>query len=209
MTATEERTLKLLREYVDKHGWDKLAGLDRKKYKGTGLARWTYDLRTKRRQGRLSQGMEEALNAVPGWTWGTYERDPDKKYKVLRGFLRARGWEKFRQTTVYKGIAIGPWVNTLRSRYSRGTLSKAEIKRLESIPGWQWAPTKESHLRKARLLRKFIATHGWENFKYDTSYYGVNLGFWVDGRRLYYREGKLANYLKAELRQIPGWRWKW
>ena len=42
------------------------------------------------------------------------------------------------QDTIFKGEAIGTWLTKQRSEFKKGNLIQTRIKRLETIPGWEW-----------------------------------------------------------------------
>ncbi len=207
MTDAQALRLKLLSEYIRKHGWEKLRALDRKRYKGVSLARWVYDQRTRRRKGLLSKEMIKALESIKGWTWGNYKRTPSERLDFLKQYATKHDLAKVKERDSYRGFKIGIYINYLRTQYQRGTLDAKTIRHVERLKGWSWAPLQDRHLQTLKVLKQFVSTHGWEKLKTTTRYRGVNIGTWVASRRSNYRDGKLPEYLREALQSLIGWQW--
>lgn len=207
MTKVEKRYLQIVREFIRSRGWRGLKGLNRVKYKGLIPGRWIYDQRTKHRRGILTPEMTKALEALPGWTWGSHGRDTEFRLQTLTRYLRKHDGSELRQTTVYRGVAIGFWLNSIRTRYKKGTLPPDLIRRMEAISGWRWRPIADRHNMMAALVREFVERYGWEKFSTNKSYKGETIGNWVERRRYDYGKKRLTKPLIQLAESIPGWRW--
>jgi hypothetical protein len=126
---------------------------------------------------------------------------------VLRRFVEEHGWEKITRRTLAGGFHLGHWVSVRRTDYKRGILSDHLVEQLEAIPGWTWDPVETRYRKYLGLLRQYVDEHGMENFNARTVYRNVRLGAWATCRRVDFREGRLAPWLKSELDNIPGWTW--
>jgi len=139
---------------------------------------------------------------------------PDRPYlrkglRVLKRYLADHGWENLHgKTRTADGFQLGPWVVARRFEHRRGNLAKWLVAELEAIPGWVWSPIEQRHRRGLQLLRRYVKQHGWTDFTWNTAVEGFNLGAWIDGRRRAHEEGRLPDWLAAELEKIPGWTWK-
>ena len=207
MHPDQELRLKLLKEYVRKHGWAKLRSLDRKKYKGVALARWVYDRQTDYRRGKLSKELIKALESIIGFQWNGYRRDPGYRLAALKNYAKTHSLTDLRQRDSHRGVKLGVFVNYLRHKYQSGELDRKTIRELERLHGWSWHPIKDQHLRTLKVLKQFIAKYGLAELRTTTKYRGVNIGTWVASRKQNYHEGILPDYLLTELRSIKGWRW--
>ena len=63
----QQRNLKLLREFVDHHGWEEFT--TRTIIDGVNLGGWVNGRRTDCHKGRLDPALQERLEAIPGWKW--------------------------------------------------------------------------------------------------------------------------------------------
>jgi hypothetical protein len=126
---------------------------------------------------------------------------------VLKAFVEEHGWEEVTRRTLSRGFHLGHWVSVRRTDYKRGILSDELIQQLEAIPGWTWDPVATRYRKYLQLLRRYVDEHGIDCFNARTVYRNVRLGAWATCRRVDYREGRLAPWLKYELEKIPGWTW--
>jgi hypothetical protein len=208
----QRRNLALLREYVQKHGWEDLNA--RTMFRGVHLGRWVWRCRSSFAKGMLQEWQQAELQKIPVWTWTKPENDRfTRKEKLaieaLRRFVEQHDGRKLRTNTVFEGSNVGRFVKKWRCLYHRGELNKRHQETLESIPGWSWDShyPDEHHRWVLTLLRDYIAEHAWQGVTGDTRVEGVNLGVWCLSRRENYKDGKLADWLRQELEAIPGWRW--
>lgn len=67
----------------------------------------------------------------------------------------------------------------------------------------------DRHRWMLSLLRDFVAKHGWDAVTPGLVVPpGANLGNWVQHRRSFHKQGRLAAWLRDELESIPGWMWQ-
>ena len=76
---------------------------------------------------------ERRLEALPGWRWLSGD-----DFFLLGRFAIEHGHTRVPLDYVDEGRPIGQWVKELRKTHDMGMLSKDWIRRLESIPGWEW-----------------------------------------------------------------------
>ena len=206
--------LKLLREYVAKHRWEKFSHY--LKVKGVGLGWWVRACERAYRGGRLDHQSVKELEAIPGWGWTPAQRreklrdERDRqRLEVLRELVDQHGWAEFRLRKT-RGVGLGWWVDKCRVRYRQGKLARWLVAEFESIPGWSWSGGLQQHeryRRQLKLLREYVAKHGWDQFGTKTVVSGVKLGLWATTRRQDYRKGKLEPAVVRDLEAIPGWKW--
>jgi hypothetical protein len=132
---------------------------------------------------------------------------PARGLDVLKKFVEEHGCENVKRRTLSDGFHLGHWVSVRRTEYKRGILSDDLLSQLEAIPGWTWDPVETRYREYLRLLREYVEEHGMHCLNARTVCDRVRLGAWVTSRRVDYREGRLARWLKRELEQIPGWTW--
>ena len=87
------------------------------------------------------------------WTGGDHEpaahRPGEKPWMVpgsfedrfarLQEWVSAHGHARVPKTEMWEGVRLGLWVQSIRQRYRRGTLSGDRARRLQALPGWQWS----------------------------------------------------------------------
>jgi ribosomal protein L31E len=210
--ALQQRKLAVLREYVQKRGWEEFN--TKTVFRDVVLGTWVVRCRESFTKGTLQEWLQVELEQIPGWTWTKPENDrftrkEKRAIEALRRFVEQHGRRKLRTNTVFEGSNIGRFVKKWRCLYHRGELNKRHQDTLESVPGWSWDShyREEHHRRVVTLLRDHVAEHGWQGIKDEMRVEGVNLRGWYGGRRAAYRKGSLADWLRQELEAIPGWRW--
>ena len=90
-------------------------------------------LRSAVRDGLLPADRVEALNAI-GFVWDAGERVFEERYQELLRFKKRHG-----HCNVPQGTPLGTWVNRIRIRRRRGTLSERWVQRLDAA-GFNWEP---------------------------------------------------------------------
>jgi len=67
LATRQERNLRLLRDFVKKHGWTAARG--KFDWRGARLGQWIAYCRSSYAASQLSATTVEGLNAIPGWRW--------------------------------------------------------------------------------------------------------------------------------------------
>ena len=104
-------------------------------------------------------------------------------------------------------INLGAWVSSVRGTYRKGNLDSQIINRFGSYPGWTWDPIKYQFENNFKALERFINREG--NIKISRRYKenGLNIGYWMDRIRKYYRNNQLDPELIERFEALPGWTW--
>jgi hypothetical protein len=112
--------------------------------RGFGLGRWVSHRRREYRNGRLPQARTHELEAVPGWTWDLKAEQLQERFDEgltrLRRYVRSHGHARVPPAYVEDGFRLGLWVVVRRRQYRAGRLSARQVRVLEALPGWTWAP---------------------------------------------------------------------
>jgi|GEM_PF-2066593 len=197
-----------LRAYVQAHCWDNIRNttiLD-----GSPIGRWITNVRAEYRRGRLTKGLTEALESIPGWSWGTSRTRSLRHVLVgIRRFVNLHGWSAITKDMVIEGVQADLWLNTRRSAYREGRLAPWLVNALEVIPGWSWSATHERyHFRDmTKLLAAYVSVHGWTNLEWDTTFRSARIGGFVQECIFRHLEGLLSVSTRDALLNIPGWSW--
>jgi hypothetical protein len=207
----QRRKLEVLRQYVQRHGWDRVSRYT--VVDEVDLGSWTSCQKYAYAAGKLPAWLQAELEKISGWSsWatGVMSRKEQAAVAALRQFIAKFGWVAFDSGTRVNGTQIGRFVGRWRADRRRGRLDPRLAEQLEAIPGWSWESTypRERHLRALALLKEYVAEHSWEELAPGTRFREFNLGNWCQGRRAAYRAGKLAEWLQRELEAIPGWSWQ-
>ena len=104
------------------------------KENGDNLGAWVVKQRSFR--DRLTPEQVSQLEALPGWTWDTYEFRWEEGFSSLRRFTAREGRARPPKGHKEEGYNLGSWVNV--QRRSRNKLTPERLTRLEALPGWVW-----------------------------------------------------------------------
>jgi hypothetical protein len=219
--------LERLREYAARVGHSKVQ-VDYLTEDGYTLGRWVRDQRYGYKRGTLSAEQRDALEELPGWTWDAQKSRRRNGWfnnlERLRDYVDREGHANVPQSYVTDGgCKLGRWVSDQRYAYRKGALSAREVKALEELPGWTWAPPRGARSRAARESPPGLTRKWLENLSHLQSYAeregdslvpakhvtrdGYRLGLWVMNQRLAHRRGNLHPERSALLEQVPGWMW--
>ena len=198
-------TLGLLKRYVAEHGWERFTA--QTAVHDVQLGQWVTSRRVEYKKGILADWLTTELEAIPRWSWNPIGDQSRENVDRLRSFVTEHGWERLTRGTVVDVVNLYGLVNNLRQDYRKGRLADTLKAELEAIPGWSWAAHTARHDRNLELLRDFVAKKGWSKLKAQSAVNGVQLGQWVTSRRVEYKKGRLADWLRTALEAIPGWSW--
>jgi superfamily II DNA or RNA helicase len=94
-------------------------------------------------KGRLASDRASQLEALPGWSWNAREDQWETGLVRLIQFAKEFGTCLVPQTFVCNdGFQLGAWVGTKRAQFKRGRIPEDRVKILESLPGWDWKPSR-------------------------------------------------------------------
>jgi hypothetical protein len=166
-------------------------------------------------EGRLEECLDSDGAVAPERSAGQASDEAWKKrLALLREYVEANGRYPLQEEVVC-GVNLGHWVHRQRAakKDSRaGKMTPERAAALESLPGWEWAPTvfAEGVWRKRfALLREHVEATG----RYPPrrkAYRGFNLGEWVQRQRQAKKDarvGKMTPERAAALESLPGWSW--
>jgi hypothetical protein len=179
----------------------------RSRFRGSDLGAWATDLRVRRKRGLLSPERERILESIPGWSWAPKKQGFDEGLTLLLAFAKERGHTRIPASYRRAGFALGTWAAKQRNKYRSGRLPQADVRRLERVPGWTWAPLEDRFQVGLRLLKQFAKEVGHARVPKDHVVDQFPLGQWVDVRRLDYRGGTLSLPHRRLLEAVPGWSW--
>jgi len=199
------KSIVILKRFVEQHGME---SLNRKtRVDGFHLGHWVTMRRNEHKHGMLPDWLRAELEALPGWSWDPVVDRYREYLDLLRQYAEHTSIDRLTTKTEIDGRRLGVWVTCRRVDHRKGTLPQWVRVELEAIPGWTWDPLTERQQRNLRLLKNLVAEKGWEQFTTRTHVDGINLGGWVNSRRMDYRAARLSDWLKQELESIPGWQW--
>lgn len=114
---------------------------------GFRLGTWLSHRRRDRREGRLNRRWATLLERLPGWTWDVRSEEFERALGLLLLFVARTGHARVRQKHVERGFPLGAWVARVRLRrrgQARGQLTPAQVRRLDSLPGWTWGRSRRT-----------------------------------------------------------------
>jgi hypothetical protein len=127
---------------------------------------------------------------------------------VLQAFVEREGHTRVPGKYVQAGFPLGSWTNSRRQDYRLHRLEAKRITALEELPGWSWVPKVDEQFEDGlEALRQFVAREGHARVAAKHIEQDLNLGSWVNSRRLDYRRKRLSADRIKTLEAVPGWTW--
>ena len=171
------------RRYRDSHA-DLLVPVHYKDKNGFALGEWIVYNRQRYQGGSLSDDRIERLESL-GMVWDTGSILWEKNYAAaVQYHLEHDSLEIPVKYVTPDGMALGVWLGSQRAAYKEGTLTAAQIEKLEAL-GVDWANRNDRKWQTAyEAAVKYHAAHG--NLDVPTEYTdedGILLGKWVSRQR--------------------------
>lgn len=99
------------------------------------LSRWVSTRRHDHRTGHPDADQITQLQALPGWSWGTSQRQRwNHTFDVLRAYTAQHGTAAVPASHVVSNIRLGAWVSRQRAAHRHRTLPNHRAAALESAP---------------------------------------------------------------------------
>lgn len=184
---------------------------------GIALGSIVANVRRKYKIGRLTKDQISELESMQGWSWrhpvlATYIRTDeqwDAAYGLLLEYVKKEGHSIVPTDYITPdGQRLGYWISGQRKAYRENTLSEERLKKLESLPGWDWAPVinlwPENYQRLLRLIKDRPIREIRQTYVTPD---GVKLGRWMNRQRMDKRSGTLTEEQITLMERIPGWTW--
>jgi Helicase associated domain len=202
-----DEAMTVLRSWVAEHGT--AAVPTRTSYAGFGLGRWAARRRDRYRNGQLTAGQIAALEAVPGWDWGTtHEQWRQRGLEGLHAWVAEHGAGNIPRDAKVGEVNVGTWVRTQRAKHRVGRLSSHRVVALEAVAGWVWdSPRHDPWTTGIAALRDWVAATGNVGVL-PVEHNGIPLRAWAATRRSRYQADTLSAEHAHTLEAIPGWVWQ-
>jgi hypothetical protein len=171
------------------------------------LGNWVQTQRRRRRKGVMSREQTQLLQQIENWTWHPFVEIWESSIAALRDFVRREGHARVPSEHLENGLNLGSWVNGVRTRHNRGSLSSGRVKELEAIPGWTWNQLEEQWQKNFMILKRFVLRYGPQAVKDNLMYEGVPIGKWVGKQRARHKRKSLDLKKQKQLESLPGWLW--
>ena len=184
---------------------------------GFPLGAMAGEARTQYRKGALSQPRIAELEQIPGWSWdvripSNYVRVDEAWehfFSLLEDYVREHGDAMV--PTAYQtesGERLGYWISGQRKARRNGELLSERERRLEALPGWQWAPRARSWDDAYSKLKELLQTIPMSDIRQTHVLPdGLKIGRWINDQRTDYKRGDLPPEQIKALEALPGWVW--
>ena len=204
----------MLKEYIEKHNGQ--YPKTNEKYKGFNIDKWIRTLRLVYNNGKtLEDGKKkykgciltpdriERLNSL-NFVWDKNLNEIwDKKYELLKQYLKEHNGKFPSVKEEYKNQNLGSWVSRQRLIYNsgekqqdgsivskKGYLDKNQLEKLKSINfKWQSDYYDNNWEENFELLKEYLQTHDGKHPKELEQYKGVNIGRWAKTLQMVYKHG--------------------
>ncbi len=169
---------------------------------GIKLGTWICSQRAAYQNGRLKDEQIRLLESI-GMSWDRYESKWVKSYECARMYVLNYGdINTVPESFEADGVKLRAWINTQRSRYSEGRLSRERKSSLEEL-GLKWSLNENRWDNGYRHALKFTEEHG--GLTVPTGYEcvdGFKLKSWLNNQRTSYKKGKLSLHQTSLLRAL-------
>lgn len=201
-----------LSDYVTEHGHASPPATTT--HAGTAIGRWVTEQRRAHRNNTLTPEHTQLLQTLPGWAWTANDARWEQNFAALAAYTHQHS-----NTAIppdYRsdaGTGVATWLHEIRSTRSRDTLTPDRRTRLETLPGWTWARTRNDHSwdDAYQELVDWVDEHGHASPTQSTrTPTGLALGHWISAQRVAYKNGTMATNNPdriTRLQALPGWAW--
>jgi superfamily II DNA or RNA helicase len=174
---------------------------------GFDLGTWVTNQRTNFSRGKLFPERVARLEALPGWSWNTFDDRWDEVFSMLNQFIEREGHAQVPVRHLENGFALGAWVANQRTKYVNDSLGRELTERLEGLSGWAWKPFDNAWEDAYGLLERFVAREGTAAVPKNHYEGDLNLGNWVANQRSIFAKGGLPADRISRLENVSGWFW--
>ncbi len=184
---------------------------------GVALGSLVGSVRYKYKNGRLTKDQISDLESMQGWLWrhpvlATYIRTDDQWdafYEILLEYVQREGHSLVPKSFITsERRRLGYWVAGQRKAYREKKLSEERIQKLESLPGWDWAPGEKNWPRDYKRALRALTGLSLRNIRQTHILPdGFRLGRWINHQRMDRRLGTLTEEQIRLLERIPDWTW--
>ncbi|MCP4607001.1 MAG: hypothetical protein GY847_41895 [Proteobacteria bacterium] len=170
---------------------------------GIKLGMWVAGQR--HRKSTMPSERRNALEALPGWSWGPIEESWQKGFESLLRYVEREGHARVPTKHVEDGFKLGVWVSVQRTRKRQKKMSRQRYFVLNGIEGWSWNALKEKWPAALARLKKYADREGHSMVPMKHVEDGFKLGQWVHTQR---RDKKKLHPRRVNaLEAVRGWSW--
>ena len=181
---------------------------------------WVGSLQQTGNAGALSAGLVADLEAIPGWNWGSQSQFRhgvcdawEMNYAALQQYSeKHNALPGDGMVWVKDGIIfyLGDWVNSQRTRNTKGFMSEYHAEKLEQLPGWNWETVDWSMW--LAVLREYIESHNKlpgvaDEWGFPGLQQNWPIGKWAYRCEVAYKNGVMPQEQIVALESVPGWNW--
>ena len=168
---------------------------------------WVARQRDLHRIGKLKDGRDVELEAIPQWTWDPIDEDWTAGIAALRAFAAREGHTRVPASHIEGSVRLARWIESRRAERRAGRLDEASMAELEATLGWTWTRPTLDWRQAATALRAIVERERYEQVRRGGAEDDEGIREWVGGRRAEHVAGRLDPALAAELEALPGWTW--
>ncbi|MFC8383572.1 Helicase associated domain protein [Nocardia sp. NPDC057272] len=201
-----EEWFAMLVAYAEKHGHTRVP--KNHSEQDLRLGNWVAKQRDKYAAAALSADKIERLEGMPGWAWDPHADQWEQNFLVLEAYSQENGHARVPKSFVIDGHRLGQWVGIQRASFSKRTLARDRVQRLQALPLWSWDPIADQWETSFARLTAYVQEHGHARvLKSYADQSGSNLGSWVGTQRSRYAKGAMDAEQQRRLEALPGWCW--
>ena len=170
---------------------------------GIKLGAWYRSVLSAYKKGQLSEERVQLLEQIGFTDRSVIERDWEKMYSCAEAYYKEHNDLNINSKyETENGEKLGTWISSQRYKYSKGTLSRKYIEKLEAI-GMSWHRDKSRWNAAYEQAEQYYSENGSIDVaaRFVTTD-GFALGSWINSQRKKYADGKLTEKQTELLEKI-------
>lgn len=173
--------------YKSEHGH--VRPLQSERFRDAPVGKWLVHQRQMKKLSKLSPERSQRLEAL-GVDWDSKDAQWNEMYRLLDAYKAEHGHVRPSQDEMYRGNALGRWLDTQRQLKKRGKLRAERVHELESL-GVEWEPIDAQWEEMFSLLEVYKVENWHVQVPQDAIFRDKPLGSWLSTQRQLKKKGSL------------------
>ncbi len=174
----------------------------------SNLGQWVQTQRQFFKKNKLNKKRIELLEKLRSWVWDEVDQLWEDRYQQTKDYCIHNKHSDLND----RKIPFHVWATHQRKQKREGKLSDLRIKRLESIPYWDWTPKRSKWMKTYKEIESYIEERDGLNSielmkKTNNTVYDMKIRRLISKRKCDYKDGKLDSEQIYLLESLKGWSW--
>ncbi len=80
------------------------------------------------------------MEGLAGWGWNPHTDAWEEAFQRLEQYVARKGDARVTRHILEDGFPLGMWVSRQREKHRNDQLTSEQVRRFESLLGWEWSP---------------------------------------------------------------------